>query len=199
MRTLMIEPEIEVDAKPQRRRFTVDEFQRMGEVGIFAPEERVELIKGEVVRMTPLGARHMEAVFALDDVLRSIVGPELRVSVQGAIRLPDSELHPDVALLRRSEWRKGQLPLPAACVLVIEVADSTVRFDRGEKRRDYARVLIPEYWVVDLPAESVVLHLQPSDGDYHQVTEHRRGSSFTSPALGGRTIAVDDVLELPDP
>ena len=78
MSTLMTKPETEVNAEPQRRRFTIEEFQRMGEAGIFAPEERVELIKGEVVRMTPLGPRHMEAVFALDDVLRPIAGPARR-------------------------------------------------------------------------------------------------------------------------
>lgn len=199
MSTLMTESEIEVSAEPQRRRFTVEEFERMGEAGIIAPDERVELIAGEIIQMTPIGPRHMEAVFALEDFLRPVVGPDVRVSVQGAIQLPDSRPQPDIVLLRRSDWRKGVLPAPSACLLVIEVADSTVQGDRGAKRESYARGLIPEYWVVDLPAESVVLHLQPSDGDYRQVTEHRRGSSFISPALGGRTIRVDDVIELREP
>ena len=199
MSTLMTEPEIEVGAKPQRRRFTVEEFQRMGEAGILAPEERVELIAGEIIQMTPIGPRHMEAVFALEDFLRPVVGPDVRVSVQGAVQLPDSRPQPDVVLLRRGDWRKGVLPGPSACLLVVEVADSTVHVDRGAKRGSYARALIPEYWVVDLPANAVVLHLQPVDGDYRQVTEHRRGTSFTSPALGGRPIHVDDVIELRQP
>lgn len=199
MSPLMIEPETDVGAEFQRRRFTVEEFQRMGEAGIIAPEERVELIAGEIIQMTPIGPRHMEAVFALEDFLRPVVGPDVRVSVQGAIQLLDSRPQPDIVLLRRGDWRRGVLPTPSACLLVIEVADSTVQGDRGAKRASYARGLIPEYWVVDLSAESVVLHLQPADGDYRQVTEHRRGYSFTSPALGGRTIQVDEVIELRQP
>lgn len=199
MSTLMTEPEIEIRAEPQRRRFTVHEFQQMGEAGIFAPEERVELIDGEIIQMTPIGPRHMEAVFALEDFLRPAVGPDIRVSVQGAVQLPDAQPQPDIVLLRRSDWQKGRLPEPSACLLVVEVADASVDVDRGAKRRSYARALIPEYWVVDLPAQTVVLHLQPSDGDYRQVTEHRRGTSFTSPALGARTIHVDDVIELRHP
>jgi Uma2 family endonuclease len=199
MSTLMIEPEIEIGVEPQRRRFTVDEFQRMGEAGIFAPEERVEMIDGEIIQMTPIDPCHMEALFALEDFLRPAVGPDVRVSVQGAIQLPDAQPQPDVVLLRRSGWQKGTLPEPSACLLVVEVAGACVALDRGAKRRSYARALIPEYWVVDLPAQSVVLHLQPSDGEYRQVTEHPQGTWFTSPALDSRTVHVDDVIELRHP
>jgi Uma2 family endonuclease len=186
--------ENEVDAEPLRRRFTVEEFQRMGEAGIFAPDERVELIDGEIIRMAPIGPRHMEAVFALEDVLRPVVGPEVRISIQMPIQLAESEPQPDLTLFRQNERRSGELPSPSICLLVVEVADSTVKFDRNKKRSDYARAALPEYWVVDLPAQVVVVHLQPVSGDYRSVIEYRRGATFRSPALGGRAVRVDEVL-----
>jgi Uma2 family endonuclease len=190
-----MENEIEdtVEAEPQRRRFTVEEFQRMGEAGIFAPDERVELIGGEIIRMTPIGPWHMETVFALEDYLRPLVGPDVRISIQMPVQLPDSEPQPDVALLRRSDLQSGKLPPPSACLLVVEVSDSTVHFDRNRKRLDYAAAGIAEYWVLDLPAQTVVVHLEPVSGDYRQIAEYRRGRAFHSPALG-REVRVDDIL-----
>lgn len=181
--------------EPQSRRFTVDEFQRMGEAGVFAPDERVELIAGVVIRMPPVGPRHMEGVFAVEDLLRPIAGPDVRVSVQGPVQLKESQPLPDVVLLQRARLRKGRLPTPGACLLVVEVADSSGTLDRGDKRHEYARNSVPEYWVVDVAAETVVVHTEPLDSDYRTVSEHVRGSAFTSPALGGRTICVDDVLD----
>jgi Uma2 family endonuclease len=190
-----MENEIEdgIDVEPVRRRFTVEEFQRMGEAGIFAPDERVELIGGEIIRMTPIGPRHVKSVFALDDYLRSVVGPEVRISIRMPIQLPDSEPQPDITLLRRSDLHGGELPPPSACILVVEVSDSTARFDRNEKRLDYAAADIVEYWVLDLPAQAVVVHLEPASGDYRKIHEYRAGTTFDSPALG-RNVRVDDIL-----
>ncbi|MBW3570574.1 MAG: Uma2 family endonuclease [Gemmatimonadetes bacterium] len=190
-----IENDVEdgIDAEPMRRRFTVEEFQRMGEAGIFAPDERVELIGGEIIQMTPIGPRHMESVFALEDYLRPILGPEVRVSIQMPVQLPESQPQPDLTLFRQSDRRSGELPSPSACLLVVEVGDSTVDFDRNRKRLDYAQSGT-EYWVIDLPGQMIVVHLEPESGDYRQVNEYRRRTSFHSPALGGREVRVDDVL-----
>jgi Uma2 family endonuclease len=194
-----IEHDVEngTEAEPGRRRFTVEEFQRMGEAGIFAPDERVELIDGEIIQMAPIGPWHVNSVFAVEDVLRPLVGPEVRVSIQMPIRLPESQPQPDVALLRRDALRRDALPSPSACLLLVEVADSTVEFDRNKKRLDYARAAIPEYWVVDLPAQVILVHLQPVSGDYQNVTEYRRGARFRSPALDGREVRVEEVLGPP--
>jgi Uma2 family endonuclease len=188
-----VEIEHEIEVEPSRRRFTVEEFQRMGEAGIFAPDERVELIDGEVIQMSPIGPRHIECMFALEDYLRPLMSPDRRISIQTPIQLADAQPQPDVALLRR-DLPKGQLPPASACSLVVEIADSTVRFDRTSKRLDYARAGIPEYWVLDLPAQAVVVHLEPSQDDYRRVSEHRPGTSFISPALGGRKVAAADLL-----
>lgn len=196
MRTAIeMEDEIEdaVEAEPQRRRFTVEEFQRMGEAGIFAPDERVELIGGDIIQMAPIGPWHMESVFALEDYLRPIVGEDVRISIQMPVQLRESEPQPDITLLRRSEMRSGTLPPPSACLLVVEVSDSTVHFDRNQKRLDYAAAAIVEYWVVDLPAQTVVVHLEPVSGDYRKIAEYRRGTAFDSPALG-RKVHVNDLL-----
>jgi Uma2 family endonuclease len=184
-----------IEAEPLRRRFTVEEFQRMGEAGIFAPDERVELIDGEIIQMTPIGPHHVRCVFALDDYLRAIVGPEVRISIQMPVQLPGSQPQPDLALLRRSHLQRDELPSPAACLLVVEVSDSTVEFDRKKKRLDYAQAGIAEYWVLDLPAQMIVVHVEPVAGDYRKVAEYRHGTAFLSPALGGREVRVEEVLD----
>jgi Uma2 family endonuclease len=190
-----MENEIEdaIGVEPLRRRFTVEEFQRMGEVGIFAPDERVELIDGEIIQMSPIGPHHVRCVFALDDYLRPIVGPEVRISIQMPVQLAGSQPQPDLALLHRSHLRDDELPSPSACLLVVEVSDSTVHFDRNRKRLNYAAAGIVEYWVVDLPAQTVVVHLEPVSGDYRHIAEYRRGTAFDSPALG-RKVDVNGVL-----
>jgi Uma2 family endonuclease len=189
-----MEEEMSASALPKRKRFTVEEFQRMGEAGVFAPDERVELIDGEIIEMTPVGPRHVQAVFALDDFFRSVVGPEIRVATQNALRTPAGLPWPDAALLVRSRLDPARLPGADACILVVEVADATARLDRGRKRRAYAQAGIPEYWVVDLRSDSVVLHLSPAGGDYAEVREFGAAASFVSPALGGREVRVAEVL-----
>jgi Uma2 family endonuclease len=114
--------------------------------------------------------------------------------MNGALTLPGTEPIPDVMILRRADEVRGKLPTPVACSLVIEVSDSTIAYDRSGKREVYARGGIPEYWVIDVNKRRVVLHLQPVAGDYQHVSEHARGSTFASPALGGRRISVDEVL-----
>ena len=177
------------------RRFTVEEFQRMGETGILGPEDRVELIEGEIVEMTPVGSRHVWCVMHLDDFFREVIGREFRISVQNPLRVEGSQPQPDVVLLRR---RAGQdtdaLPDPSDCLLVVEVADSTVLYDRNVKSRTYARAGIPEYWVVDLPRNAVAVHRSPRGSEYADVEEYGHGQSWTSPALGGREVRVEDVL-----
>jgi Uma2 family endonuclease len=178
-------------AEPHR--FTVEEFQRMAETGILSPEDRVELIEGEIVEMTPAGSRHVQCVFDLDDFFREVIDRGVRVSIQSPVKLETSHPHPDVALLRGRSYA-SELPTPADCLLVVEVADSTVLYDRNVKSGMYARAGIPEYWIVDLSQNSAVVHLDPVAGEYAEVREYASGESFVSPALGGREIRVRDLL-----
>lgn len=189
-----MEEEMSACAPPVRRRFTVEEFQRMGESGVFAPDERVELIDGEIIEMTPVGPRHVACVFALDDFFRSVVRPEIRVATQNALQLPSGMPWPDAALLVRERLDPARVPDADTCILVVEVADTTWMLDRNVKPLMYASAGIPEYWVVDLRTDSVVRHLAPTDGEYGDVQEYGRDQVFASPALGGREVRVAELL-----
>jgi Uma2 family endonuclease len=188
-----------VDGVPYRCgapvRFSGEEYERLGEAGVLDPDERVELIHGEVIAMSPVGGPHSTCVFDLDDYLSAAVGPESRVTMNANLRLPDGcDVVPDLMLLRRDQIVRGKLPTPAACVLAIEVADSSADFDLNEKCDIYAWAGIPEYWVLDLTRNVLVHHVRPLSSEYHSVAEYARGGSFISPALGGREVLVDELL-----
>ncbi|HEX2209132.1 MAG TPA: Uma2 family endonuclease [Longimicrobium sp.] len=193
-----MENEIEdaVEVEPQRRRFTVEEFQRMGEAGIIAPDERVELIDGEVYEMTPAGPRHIWSVIYLNKYLLKLAGDDFFVSPQSGVTIGEQKQpYPDFALLRlRPGKLPGDVPQAEDCALLVEVADSSADFDRKMKSRMYAGANIPEYWVLDLPKSRVVVHRRPRAGAYRQVTEYGVDASFTSPVFGARTIVVKDLL-----
>lgn len=188
-----------IDGVPYRGgapiRFSSEDYERLGKAGVLDEDERVELIDGEVIAMAPVGGPHSTGVFDVDDYLHAAVGQEVRVAMQADLRLPDGGyVVPDLTLLRRSHLVRGKVPTATACVLVVEVADSSRDFDCNDKREIYARAGIPEYWVVDLTKNAVVQHLRPVSGDYQNVSEHTHGARFVSPALGGREVRVEEVL-----
>jgi Uma2 family endonuclease len=187
-----------IDVEPVRRRFTVEEFQRMGEAGIIAPGERVELIDGEVYEMTPVGPRHIWSVIHLNKYLVAVAGDELFVSPQSGVTIGERrQPYPDFAVLRlRPGKLPGEAPQSEDCVLLVEVADSSADFDRKKKSRLYAEANIPEYWILDLPENRVVVHRSPRAGGYREVNEYTRDEPFTSASLG-RSIAVRDLLFVP--
>jgi Uma2 family endonuclease len=157
-----------------RRALTVEDFHRMGEVGVLAPKERVELIEGELLAMAPIGGRHFNAVNRLAELLITAVRMDAFVSVQGPVVLrPISEPQPDLALLRPQCRGRPVLPEPEDVLLAIEVADTTLRFDLTIKARLYARYRIPELWVVDVEGQVLLRHLDPTDQGYSTVTQHR--------------------------
>jgi Uma2 family endonuclease len=196
-----MENEIEdaAEVEPQRRRFTVEEFQRMGEAGIIAPDERVELIDGEVYEMTPVGPRHIWSVIYLNKYLVRLAGDDLFVSPQSGVTTGEHrQPYPDFAVLRlRPGKLPGEAPQAEDCALLVEVADSSAGFDRKKKSRMYAAANIPEYWVLDLTKNCVVVHRRPRAGAYREVVEYGADTSFATPVFGGRTIAVRELLEAP--
>jgi Uma2 family endonuclease len=182
-----------------RHRFTVDEFHRMGEVGIFSEDDRVELINGEIVEMTPIGSTHATCVRDLDEWLQPLLRGEAVVSAQQPLTVEfDGEPIPDITILRpRADRYRHAHPTSADALLVVEVADSSVLFDRNVKSRMYARAGIPEYWVVDLPRGRVAVFLLPDGGEYQEIREYGRGESWRSEGLGGREVTADLVLDGP--
>jgi Uma2 family endonuclease len=179
-----------------RRRFTADEYQRMGEAGILCEDDRVELIDGEIVTMSPIGSPHSSAVDRMTQRLVLRIGERAIVRVQGPVRLDTySEPQPDITILRpRDDFYRAGHPHPADVLLVIEVAETSLRYDRDVKAPLYARAGIIEYWLADLTARTVTCHASPQDGMFRQVTVHRDGESLSPRSLPGVTITVDDLV-----
>jgi Uma2 family endonuclease len=160
-----------VEVAAPRRRFTRKEYYRMAEVGILGERDRVELILGEIVEMSPPGRHHRAFVNNLNRVLSRRLPEDTVVSVQNPLPLSeDTEPQPDLAVLRRREVPyKEREAWAEDALLVIEVADSSLPYDRTTKRRLYAEAGISEYWIVDCTAESVEVHREPGPDGYRDV------------------------------
>src|SRR5262245_25225828 len=173
-----------VDIECARRLFTVAEYQRMGEAGIFKPGERVELIRGEIVEMAPIGRRHVAFVNNFNQLLVTRLAGRAIVSVQNPVVVAtDSEPQPDLALLRRQRavaYKDAEVT-EADVLLLIEVAETSLRYDRTVKLRLYAEVGVPEYWVVDCDAESIEVHRVPTAEGFREVIR-LTGDAAVNPA-----------------
>lgn len=180
-----------------KRWFSVDEYYRMAQAGILTEDDQVELIEGEVIQMSPIGSRHAACVKQLTAILYGLFGQKLIISVQDPIFLDEfNEPQPDVALLRkREDFYAESHPTAADVLVVIEVADTSVEYDRKRKLPLYARAGIAEIWLVNLPEERFELYTQPRDGEYQSVTVLRRGEVIDSQTVAGLSINVGDVLD----
>ena len=185
-----------LSSEPQRRKFTVAEYYRMGEAGILGPEERVELIEGKILVMAPIGPSHAWRVDSSADYITRRLDTRFIVRNQNPIHLDDgSEPQPDLTvMLRRPEGYFNAHPTPADVLLVIEVADSSLEFDRGVKAHLYGRAGIPETWVKNLPEDCIERFTEPGPDGYAQHTIHRRGETLTPVALPDLMLPVDDLL-----
>jgi Uma2 family endonuclease len=180
--------------KLTRWRFTVHDYHRMGEAGILHEDDRVELIEGELVEMTAIGTRHFSCVNRLNRLLVMNVGDEAIVSVQNPVRLNDhTEPQPDLTVIRPRDYRES-LPMPEDVMLLIEVSDTTLAYDRGVKLPLYARAGIREVWIVDLPGETTERYTDPSEEGYRRADLLRRGQRLESISLPGLTPSVDEIL-----
>lgn len=183
-------------ADVEKRRFTVDEYQRMGVAGILTGRDRVELIEGDVVAMTPIGPAHAAAVDRVAHALMRNAGPRAVVRVQGPIRLDGfTEPQPDVALLRaREDGYRTRHPEPADVLLVVEIAETSLRYDREVKASLYARHAIVEYWLLDLAGDTLSRHTQPEDGTYRDIRVLERGATVSVQFMAGCTMPVGELL-----
>ncbi|PSQ96352.1 MAG: Uma2 family endonuclease [Bacteroidetes bacterium SW_9_63_38] len=159
---------------PRERRFTVDEYYRMGEAGVFDEDDRVELLDGHIYVMSPIGSEHAACVRRLNRLFQSRLGGRGLVSVQNPVRLADdSEPEPDVVLLRpHDDGYASEHPGPEEVTMVVEVADTSLSFDRDVKLPLYAEAGIPEVWLVDLEASVIHVYRDPNGDDYHTHTTH---------------------------
>ncbi len=179
-----------------RHRFTVDDFARLGEAGIFTEGDRVELIDGEIRDMTPIGQPHAWIVNRLTRRLVMRLADRAYVSVQNPLRLDGhSEPLPDLVVARGGEDDYADRhPEAGDVLLVIEVADSSLRYDRAEKMPRYARSGIPEAWLVDVTDRAVTVYTAPGSGGYASGQVFRQGAEIESTAVAGLHVTVDEII-----
>lgn len=178
-----------------RRKFSVDEYYRMSEVGILSTDERVELLDGEIIVMAAIGSKHASCVRDFsEEFFRLALTGRVKLSVQNPVSLNDkTELQPDIALIRRTSYAEAH-PQPEDILLMIEVADTTVGYDRRYKLPIYARAGIPETWLADVNAKTVKVRTEPRHGAYTNDREVGLGGVLSPTAFPDVRIAVQDVF-----
>lgn len=179
-----------------RHRITVDEYYRMAEVGLLEPDARVELIEGEIIDVPPIGSRHGGTVQQLNDLLLRAVGRRASVRVQLPVRLDkSSEPQPDIALLKpRADYYKSRQPTAADTLLIIEVSNTTFRYDRQIKLPLYARHGIPEVWIVDLKGKQIHFFRSPGGESYADAVSSSQPGTRGIAALPGVEVDLSGVL-----
>lgn len=180
----------------ERRLFTVDEYYQMAEAGILSEDDRVELIEGEIVAMSPIGSRHAACVDRLIQLLFDRVRGRAIIRVQNPIRLSEfSEPEPDLALLQpRADFYAEGHPEPDNVLLVVEVAETSAGSDRTLKVPTYARAGILEVWLIDLADETIEIYREPSPRGYGEIRRAWRGDQLSPQAFPDEQFPVDDVL-----
>ncbi len=176
--------------------FTVWDYHRMTEAGVLTEDSRVELIRGQITDMSPIGAPHSRTVNRLTRLLVPLIGAQGIVSVQNPVRLDEgSEPQPDVTILHpRMDEDDAGTPGPADVLLLIEVADSSLGFDRATKLPLYAEAGISDYWIVNLQERAIEVHRNPQGDRYARIRRVGLGESLDILLLPGLTLPTVDVM-----
>ena len=196
----MATPQKYLNADPKPYRWTREDYYKLGEVGILT-NKNVELIEGEVIEMSPIYSPHMTGVTLADDVMREVFGKGWVVRVQGPLSLgTDSDPQPDVAVVagKTRDFRNAH---PSTAALVIEVAVSSLDYDRKQKSSIYAKAGIKDYWIVNVQDEQLEVYRRPiADGNgeygfiYAQALILKKGDVVKPLAKPKATITVADLL-----
>ena len=168
----------------------------MAEAGILGPDDRVELLEGEVVRMSPIGYRHALIVARFARMFTLALQDRAEVWTQNPVVLDDhSEPEPDVAVIRREHERDlRDHPWASDTFLIVEVADTSLRHDRDVKLPLYAAAGVPEVWLVDLIAANVTVYRRPHEGRYESMERLERSQNVTPQAFPDLSVGLDDLL-----
>ena len=183
-------------ARFERFRLSRDRYHQMIENGVIGEDDRIELIEGELVTMSPIGAEHSGLVKKLTELLFGRLNKRALISVQDPIQLDDfSEPEPDLALLQpRADYYMRSLPRPADVLLVIEVADSGLAYDRTVKMPLYAQAGIAEAWIVNLIDRWIEVYRDPSPAGYTTMLKILPGRTIAPQAFADVIVGVDDLL-----
>jgi Uma2 family endonuclease len=178
-------------------RFTVEEYHRMAETGVLKPDAQVELVRGQIVDMSPIGPYHGGVTKRLIRLFTRLSENRWLVSAQDPVRLDaHSEPQPDLMLLRPApDDYTSRHPTPADVFLLVEVADSTVPYDRGEKLAAYGGAGVPEVWLINLPERAFEIHRDPHYTGYSSITIVREGEVASPRAFPDVEIDVASVLK----
>jgi len=178
------------------RKWTVKEYQKLGEMGFFHPEERVELISGNIIKMSAKGTAHTSALGRTDRLLQNLFGNLAWVRMQDPIALDDnSEPEPDIALVRIDPLDYAtHHPTPSEVYLIIEVADTSLTFDREIKAKAYARSGITDYWVLNVNERQLHVFREPADDGYQSEVILGENGSISPLQFPTVNIAIQAML-----
>jgi Uma2 family endonuclease len=178
-------------------RFTTDEYEQMIATGILTEEDRVELIDGEIIAMSPINVRHAACVKRLNELFSDRKAKRYIVGVQDPIRLDERSVpEPNVVLLRRRpDFYRGGHPEPEDVILIIEVADTSLAYDQGVKASLYARASIEEFWLVNLAENNVVVYREPGPNGYASQQAKTEGMTISPATLPDIVLTVDDIID----
>lgn len=186
-----------VCTQPKRRLFTVDEYYAMADAGILTQEERVELIDGEIIVMAPIGDEHAASVDTGNYLFAPLVIAErATIRVQAHLRLATrNQPEPDLMLLKwRDDFYRHQAPRADDVLLLVEVSDSSLSYDRTVKLNLYARFNIPEVWIANIPTRVIEVYTDPIDGEYATSRIYRPGESVTPTAFNDMQLPVSRII-----
>lgn len=181
--------------QPRRLRFSVDEYYKMIELGMLKDYEKAEIIDGELIQKMTIGDKHAAVVNKLTRLFVKNVSDDILVSVQNPLRLSDfNEPEPDLVLADLTKYDGNRHPRPEEVILLVEVSDSTLKYDRDFKIPLYAEAGIPEVWIVNLPNNIIEIHQKPSNGLYQLVKIFKSDEIASSEKLPDLLIPVKDIL-----
>ena len=181
---------------PTRRRFTVHDYERMAQAGVLTEDDRVELIDGEIIQMSPIGSRHAGTVDRFSKRFEQRFGDVALVRTQGPIRLGEhDEPEPDLALLKpRPDFYTTAHPTPSDILLVVEVADTSLEYDRRQKLLLYARHGIAEVWLADVNTDTILVSRDPAPSGYRTAWTVGRGDPIAPLAFPERELDGVELL-----
>ena len=182
--------------QPARKLFTVDEYYAMADAGILTAEERVELIDGEIIVMSPIGNEHAASVDVATHFLRPIAPGQAIIRIQSHVRLDErNQPEPDLLLLKwRDDFYRNRAPAAEDVLLLIEVSHTSLAYDRNVKLALYARFLIPEVWLANIPARVIEAYTEPINGEYTVARVYRPGETISPTAFPDITLPVSQII-----
>jgi Uma2 family endonuclease len=176
-------------------RFSVEEYFKLGEAGIFHEDDRVELLNGDIVIMAPIGTRHLKAVRRLINVMARKYGHRCLVDAQNPLIIDGQSVpQPDIMLLRPEADARNSAPMPEDVLLLVEVADTSLLYDLHDKREAYARTGIAEYWLLDLTRNELHVFRNPDGPAYREELVVRKDEQIAPLAFADESVALNELL-----